>query len=139
MIRFFLILIVITLPLRLFSANEVEVKVEDLPEVSRILLASHFNESKVVKITCNSKKHLYKVSLDKGKSITFNEEGEWVGINCNREPIPYLLIPSHIRNKIAHMYGTQAGATEIRKIKKKVFVMLNNGIEITFNALPIEE
>ena len=138
MIRLFLLLTTFIFSSQLLSANEVEVTDCELPEVSKILLASHFKDSRIVKIICNPKKHTYKVDLDKGKSIVFNETGEWIGINCKGEPIPFLLIPSHIRNKIAHLYGMQACPIEIRKVKKKIHVMLNNGIELSFNMIQAE-
>lgn len=134
-----LFIFLVTFIFSVLSTFAGENDLEQLPRVSRVLLSSHFKNNKVIKVTCNKKKRTYKVNFDKGMSIAFDKNGEWTGIDCNREPVPFLLVPSMIRNKVARMYGVQTNVIKLMKTKRKICVYLNNGIQLTFRFTSLDE
>lgn len=104
----------------------------DLPRSAKQLLSRYFDGISVVRAEKDNQKKIYTVVLSKGLKIKFDEVGQWTSINCKSNPVPYLLIPKFIRQEVSRRYGPYSYVTEIRKIKKKLLVTLENDIELIF-------
>lgn len=113
------------------SSPIVQLDIEELPLSARNVVYSNFDLSEIVTIqkkTDTRSKVRYTVKSKDGKVAVFNTIGEWISLDWNNEVIPYMLVPSTIRNHIAQKFGPYVHPVAIKKIKKKYRIVLNNHI-----------
>lgn len=110
-----------------------QMSLEDLPKGAQLLIKNNFNTHDIISISEKDSKRIkneYQVKFKHGKKAIFNSIGDWVLLDFNSEIIPYLLVPSKIRNTIAERFGPHIQPVAIRKYKKKIWVRLDNSMEM---------
>lgn len=115
---------------KLTQGND-KVTITDLPSKAQILLKNHFNAKDVLSVVHKRTNNNFEVSLLGNRKLTFDSKGEWILIDYDKNLIPLALIPSEIRNEIAHKYGNDTHAISMHKTKdKKVEIKLSNQVTI---------
>ena len=133
--RNIIVLLLTTMALLLSSqkvnAEERQIEQNELPKSAQFILASHFADSQINTVSITDKKDGYRVKFIDKTVILFNVIGDWVSIDCQNSPIPFMLVPSWIRNQIAEKFGPKAYPVKMDKNKKKkIRLKLDNGIEL---------
>ena len=116
------------------SATETDLHINQqaLPIPAKSLISNYFEHAQIVAVVQNRENKRFEVRTSDGKKIDFKESGEWILIDCNREEIPFPLVPKKIRTVIAKKYGPYVHAIEMKRKKNEITVELNNHIELTF-------
>lgn len=131
--RFFILLLVYIIQFSFavdVTARQRKLEKQDLPKSAQFIIENHFPDSYLCSISLSKKKNEYRVNFSDGVVIFFNAIGDWIYVDCKNKQVPILLIPSWIRNHIAHDFGPYARVVMMEKEKKKIKLKLDNGIEI---------
>lgn len=132
--RKLLILLLISLSIMSFQLKDNDpqtLNIRDLPRNAVSIIQEHFPNCQILSITRKQQDNGYRVQFKSNEVIQFDESGQWTYINCHQRPIPLLLIPSQVRNKVAKKYGPQASPTMMCKFKKRLKLRLDNEVEVT--------
>lgn len=109
--------------------------VSELPEMAREMLSKYFPYAKVSYIKVDKDLFLltsYDVKLSNGTEIDFNNKGEWLEIDCQKEAVPSALIPETIRKYMEENFKGHR-ITEIERNRKGYQVTIANGLELKFD------
>ncbi len=111
----------------------------ELPKAAQTLLTTHFPTSEIVLIKRENDDEgtTYKVYVNDGFKIEFNQQGDWIEIESNQgKAIPSLLLPSPLLNYIQTNYSDFA-LTSVEKRSNSFEVELKNGrqqVELIFDS-----
>ena len=109
---------------------------EELPSKAQETLSAHFNVDEIISIEKETDdwEITYEVELRKDISITFDADGQWIEIDCNRtNPVPASLVPEKI---MAYVTDNHSGndVTKIELTDRGYYeVELSNGLELIFD------
>lgn len=123
--------------------NEIEITVDisHLPDVALQLIEDYFggkdNIAKIIEKEINSIK-LYKVTLEDGIIIDFNDSGIWQQIDApDGMTIPFSILPEPIQATLNYSYHG-FGVTELNRDGENYHLVLSNNqggdsLDLTFN------
>ena len=108
-----------------------DIDMDELPAGAQFILSNNFDVSDIYSIhttKSKSKGPSYTVYFNSGRKAVFNSLGDWILLDYVKDAVPYLLVPSKIRNYIAAKYGPYVYPVYIQKVKNKMEIKLNNEI-----------
>lgn len=106
-----------------------------LPKTAQTFVNSHFNKQPVSLVT-SEKETLspieYKVVLQNGTEIEFDQKGNWTEVDGNKTAIPEKIIPAAILAHVKKSFPNN-GITQISKERRGYDVELSNGLDLDFD------
>lgn len=107
---------------------------KELPPAAQLFIQNHFPDSKVTLVEKDihflSKE--YTISLNDGKKIDFDTNGDWEEVDCRFNAVPIAIIPEPIAAYVsANFKGFPV--VEIIKTRRTYKVELANGIDLRFS------
>ncbi len=102
-----------------------------IPEPILTFVTTNFPENYIVQISRDYDG--YEVDLNNGYSIEFDRNGNWVEIDCERDPVPTALIPEPILAYVSANYP-QNFIVQISKDNRGYDVELNNDVDLEFDT-----
>ena len=106
--------------------KDVEVSIDNVPQVAKDLLAKYFPGKEATRVTTDNDD--FTIYFKSGEKVEFNKQGEWKEFEC-MAGVPAGVIPQQIKS--------QAGDATITKLEHVTTggyeIELNNGKEIKFN------
>ena len=116
--------------------DDLRIPFEELPSKAQETLSAHFNVDEIISIEKETDdwEITYEVELRKDISITFDADGQWIEIDCNRtNPVPASLVPEKIMAYVADNYSGN-DVTKIELTDRGYYeVELSNGLELIFD------
>ncbi|MCW3160964.1 PepSY-like domain-containing protein [Chryseobacterium oryctis] len=116
-------------------AQDKAISYNQLPQSAKTFLGSNFKGAKPSYIIEDREIYgidEYKVQLSNGMKVEFDSKGNWKKVDGHNQKIPYVFIPTSIKN-----YSTKSFPnTFIKKIEKKRWsyeIELSNGIDLEFD------
>lgn len=101
-----------------------------LPARARLFLKSDFDHLKLISIIEEKRSNNFIVTTEDGMRFEFDEDGQWLDVNCNAHPVPTFIIPS----KIKQIIGDGTKIMQIRRYGKNRFeIRLSNSTTIRFD------
>ncbi|WP_026705202.1 PepSY-like domain-containing protein [Flavobacterium soli] len=119
----------------LFLHAQEKVQVKALPKEGTEFVAKYFKDQKVKTIfkVMDDRKPKYEVTLENGTEIEMNDRGRWTEIEGKNNAVPTGFLKEATTNYLKANYATQR-VLEIEKGPRFVFVELENGIKLQFEA-----
>ncbi|GAA4138455.1 PepSY-like domain-containing protein [Sphingobacterium kyonggiense] len=118
------------------TAQEKVITVNQLPKTAQSFISSHYAKSPV-SLVKSEKETLspleYKVVLQDGTEIEFDEKGNWTEIDGKRNAVPTAIIPAAIKAHVNKSFPNNE-IVELKKKKKGYEVELTSGIDLKFDA-----
>lgn len=114
--------------------DDKKISEEDLPQVSRTFLQTHFKGEEVRLVEEDNDS--YDVYLINGFKIEFNRNGEWDDIDGGTKAIPetiLALLPDGIVAYVSENYADKH-ITEVNKEHYGYEIEVNNGLELKFDS-----
>lgn len=106
-----------------------------LPKVAQLFLAKYFPKTAVVQVSEETTFFIfnkeYKLQLENGTKIVFDDDGDWKELSMKRKSVPRELVPVNIQKHIDKSFPN----TFIKEIKKESAgyeVEISNGLELEF-------
>lgn len=116
------------------SDHDFAIPFEQLPDVSRTFVSTHFAQTQVA--YCLRDSHSFEVRLADGAEIEFYTNGSWKEIDCKYKELPAsvtALLPAAIPTYVKANFP----AAIITKVSAKFWgfeIELNNGLDVEFNS-----
>ena len=134
----FLLMIAVALlcSVTMAAENEVEIPLKKVPDLGLRTVNSYFPGATVVKslkITSPDAKNRTKVILDNESNITFDKDGHWMVVDCQKSSVPTRMVPGKIQMYLNQNYPGIDVVYMGRVIKNgDITILLNNGTELHF-------
>ena len=113
-----------------------DISPDKLPSASIAFIGQHFPGETVFSAEkeLNAGRTVYDVKLSSGTEVTFDEDGEWKGVNCGTRQVPDAIIPTKILEYVTKNFP-DAYITEIeyKYTTKRYKVELNTDTELRFD------
>ena len=105
-----------------------------LPQQAQDFIATYFPTEEVSYITIDKEmvNTTYEVKFVGGTELSFDKNGEWSEVDCQRAAVPEGIIPTAIANYVRQNFSNEI-ITQIEKDKRQYEVHLSNGLELYFN------
>ena len=105
-----------------------------LPQQAQDFIATYFPTEEVSYITIDKEmvNTTYEVKFVGGTELSFDKNGEWSEVDCQRAAVPEGIIPTVIANYVRQNFSNEI-ITQIEKDKRQYEVHLSNGLELYFN------
>ena len=128
---FSLLAVILVLPV---AAEDVEIQFEQLPEKAQKIVLKAFPDTKIKKVNMERRASLmqYEVKLSGGIKMQFSKDGSFTECECSKSAVPDILIPEKIRTFIEKEFP-ESIVMRIEHDSKLFEVLLNNGVELSFN------
>ena len=126
-----LLAVILVLPV---AAEDVEIQFEQLPEKAQKIVLKAFPDTKIKKVNMERRASLmqYEVKLSGGIKMQFSKDGSFTECECSKSAVPDILIPEKIRTFIEKEFP-ESIVMRIEHDSKLFEVLLNNGVELSFN------
>lgn len=107
---------------------------EQLPVNAQTIINQNFVRENILFVALDSEifSTEYEVKFNDGKELKFNGSGELIKVDCKYEPVPEVLIPVEVLNKVKASYPN-AFIKEWKLDDGRWKAELNNGLELIFN------
>ena len=117
-----------------FTDDDRAIKYEELPSKARTFIADNFpNEHPAYTFEDREYAHTeYKVMMESGTKLEFNDSGEWIDVECRGCAVPAAIVPKKIADYVKANFPS-AQVVEISKDHNDWDVKLSNGTELEFN------
>lgn len=127
-----LLAVILVLPV---AAEDVEIQFEQLPEKAQKIVLKAFPDTKIKKVNMERRASLmqYEVKLSGGIKMQFSKDGSFTECECSKSAVPDILIPEKIRTFIEKEFP-ESIVMRIEHDSKLFEVLLNNGVELSFNS-----
>ena len=113
-----------------------DISPDKLPSASIAFIEQHFSGETIFSAEkeLNAGRTVYDVKLSDGTEVTFDEDGEWKGVNCGTRQVPDAIIPTRILDYVTKNFP-DAYITEIeyKYTTKHYKVELNIDAELRFD------
>lgn len=104
-----------------------------LPVAAKNLIQKYFGRSKAVFVEKEGYfRTEYKVVMQDGKTIEFDQNGNWTEIYCAQDKLPLALYPVKVREYLKRNFARQ-NVIKIERDRHGYEVKLENGLEIKFD------
>ncbi|MFD2597509.1 PepSY-like domain-containing protein [Sphingobacterium corticis] len=117
-------------------AQKKAVSVAELPSKAKDFLMEHYERVQVSSVTSEIKswfaKDAFQVKLRDGKSIEFDELGNWKELDGKRAALPLAIVPEKVRIYLARSFPKNF-VVRMRRDDDKYLVAISNGLELEFN------
>ena len=131
-IRILFAIILLSIANITFAVEEKVINENELPNKVQRFIHTYFPEVHIITVI-EKQKSFYLRTTD-GKEFTFNQDGNWINVDCRSERVPSPLVPSPILNVVAKRYGTSARVVQINITKKGSFHLeLSNYVRLKFD------
>lgn len=107
----------------------------DLPAPAREVVNKEFANTKVSYIKIDKdlfKSTTYEVQFVNGMEITFDKDGNWIEVDCQRSEVPAAFVPAQIKKQVNDMFPGEK-VIKIEKEPRHYDVELGNDIDIKFD------
>ena len=107
----------------------------DLPAPAREVVNKEFANTKVSYIKIDKdlfKSTTYEVQFVNGMEITFDKDGNWIEVDCQRNEVPAAFVPAQIKKQVNDMFPGEK-VIKIEKEPRHYDVELGNDIDIKFD------
>lgn len=133
-IFFMLALLAVASSCSLRADNDRPINFNQLPEVSKKFIRTHFNEQDVSFITMEQEvvSKSYDVYFKNGYKVEFDRKGEWEEVDCKQDAVPAAIVPKPIQDYVASKHPG-FWIVKINRDRRDYEIDLNNGIEIKFD------
>lgn len=117
-----------------FAIEEKVINEKELPNKAQLFIETYFPNVNVVTVIEKQKQKIFYLRAADGKEFTFDQEGNWINVDCRSERVPSSLVPSPILNQVAKHYGTAVRVVQIAITKKGNYSLeLSNYIRVKFD------
>lgn len=131
---FFITLLSLSFVSTVMASGDKLVSYEELPDTAKLFVKTYFDPLKVLSVRSDLDWDgvEYKVQLDNGATVNFDNNGNWGEINAF-SGVPQALIPSEVASYIeAHHQGQHV--ISVDKDILRFEVKLKNGLELIFDS-----
>lgn len=131
---FFITLLSLSFVSTVMASGDKLVSYEELPDTAKLFVKTYFDPLKVLSVRSDLDWDgvEYKVQLDNGATVNFDNNGNWDEINAF-SGVPQALIPSEVASYIeAHHQGQHV--ISVDKDILRFEVKLKNGLELLFDS-----
>ncbi len=107
----------------------------DLPAPAREVVNKEFANTKVSYIKIDKdlfKSTTYEVQFVNGMEITFDKDGNWIEVDCQRSEVPAAFVPAQIKKQVNDMFPGEK-VTKIDKELRYYEVELTNDVDLKFD------
>lgn len=115
------------------NANDIPVKLSDIPKKAQAFITEHFAGYEVAYVMQDNDiaGTEYEVKFTNGDEVSFDEDGEWENIDCEFSEVPSSVVPM----KILEYVGANFSKMKITSLEKgnRYEVELNNDLDLLFN------
>lgn len=131
----FVLAAVLLMNCRAMADNDKIITQEQLPEVAKTFLKSHFANLAVsfVKQDTELFSKSYEVLLENGTVIEFDRKGQWTEVNAKGQAIPTAFVPVAILNEVKQRFPQQLIVKIEKSDRGRYELGLLNGLELTFD------
>ena len=116
--------------------DERAIKYKDLPAEARSFIAKHFPNEQPSYVT--EERELtyteYKVVMDSGMELDFDNKGEWIEVDCHYTSVPDDIVPEKIFDYVRKHYP-ESKIVEISKESKGWEIKITGGLELSFDKM----
>ncbi len=121
-------------PLSIKADNDRLIRFEQLPEVSRKFIHTHFNGKDIsfVKAEQEFLSKSYSLYFVDGSKVEFDGKGKWEEIDCLKNEIPAEIVPKQITSYVTKNHPN-AKIVKINCDRRDYEVKLDNFVEIKFD------
>lgn len=111
------------------------IAMNQLPQEAQTFISTYFGQAQpaFAKIDRDFLNKDYEVIFVDGTQLKFNGKGIWTKIDCQRNPVPSVLVPQQVAAAVARTWNAFF-ITEMEKDGKFFDITLSNGMEITFDS-----
>lgn len=105
---------------------------DKLPEKARIFIGEYFGGRDVEAVKKSRYPIEYGVVFADGTKAEFDADGEWMEVDCRKESVPTVIVPSQIRDYVRSKYPGQ-DIVGVSRDRRGYDVELSNGYELGFD------
>lgn len=131
--KLFLIVAIATLSLTAQAQDKI-VTFDQLPKAAQNFVSTYYDINQV-SYAALDKEFLstsYKVKLNTGVEIEFDDKGDWTEVDADHKAVPSQIVPAKILASVKKSFPN-IEIVQISKSSRKIEVELANGIDLIFN------
>jgi len=117
------------------SAQKKVLEFNQLPKTAQSFVNTHYNKGQI-SLVSSEKEMLsgmeYKVVLQNGTEIEFDQKGNWTEVDAKQKSVPQAIIPASILNYVRKSFPNNE-VVQLKKERNGFEVELTSGLDLEFN------